>query len=110
MKSLRDYEGEEAFELWADLMEPIVKILQDDNVKDVLNSGASKIRIATVILKSHKAEAAEIMERIDPDEPVNGLNIIIRLMRLLTEIGSDPVLASFFGLPGLEKMEQEYSG
>ena len=104
MKSLQDYKGEEAFELWADLMEPIVKIIQDDEVILMLKTGANKFKIATTILKKHKAEAVEIMERVDP-EPVNGLTLVIRLMRVITEIGSDPYLASFFGLQELKKTE-----
>lgn len=104
MKKLSDYKGEDAFELWADLMEPIVAILQDESITDLMRSGASKFKLAAAIMKTHKAEAEQIMTRIDP-EPVNALNLVVRVIRFLSEIGSDPVIASFFGSQGQESKE-----
>lgn len=98
MKNLSDYKGQDAFELWADLLEPIVAILQDDHIVNLMRGKASKLKLATVIMREHKAEAEQILTRIDP-EPVNALNLLVRIIRFLTEIGSDPVIASFFGSP-----------
>lgn len=97
MKRLSDYVGEDAFELWADLMEPIVRILQDKDIIDMLRTKASKFKLATTILRNHKEEAAEILDRIDPEHPVNGFTIIVRAMQFLDELGSDPTILSFFG-------------
>lgn len=105
MKKLSDYKGEEAFELWADLMEPIVHVLQDEEVIRMMRDRASRFRLAAYILREHKEEAVQITERIDPEEPVNGLNLIVKVVRLLAEIGSDPIVADFFGSPESEKTE-----
>lgn len=104
MKKLSDYVGEDAIDLWADLLEPLTKILGDKNVQNVVQSGKPKMIIAKEILSSHKKEAMEIMMRID-DEPIDGLNIILRLVALLSDIGENEEIKSFFGYA--EKVTEE---
>lgn len=109
MKNLSDYKGDEAIELWADLLDPLTKIIGDDEVRKVVGSGESKIAIAKVILKSHKEETVEILTRIDP-EPINGLTIVLRLVHLLADIGSNDEVKSFFGFAEQAKMDNESFG
>ena len=96
MKKLSDYKGDEAIELWADLLEPMAAIINDTDVAKVVKSGKDKLSIVNTILKSHKADAEKILLRIDP-EPLDGLNIIVRLIELLVEIGKRDDIKSFFG-------------
>lgn len=109
MKKLSDFKGEEAIELWTDLLDPISVILTDDDFQKVVRSGQSRIVIAKEILKSHKKEAVEIMLRVDP-EPIDGLNIVLRLVGLLTDIGSRPEIKSFFGYGDQMKTQNESGG
>lgn len=109
MKKLSDYQGDDAIELWADLFEPLMQILGDKQVQAVVQSGKPKLFIAKEILKSHKTEAKEILLRIDP-EPINGLNIILRLIALIADIGENDEIKSFFGYAEQEKMGNESSG
>lgn len=109
MKRLSDYQGEEAIELWADLIVPLTGILGDKKIAEVVNSGQPKLMIAREILKNHAKEAEEIMLRIDP-EPLDGLNIILRLVNLLAELGERDDIKSFFGYAGQAKTESESSG
>ncbi len=109
MKRLSDYQGEEAIELWADLLDPISDILTDTQVAQETKAGKPPIVIAKTILKNHKDAAVKILLRIDP-EPLDGLNIIIRLVALIAEIGGRSELKSFFGYAGQEIMENESSG
>lgn len=109
MKRLTDYEGEEAIDLWADLLDPISTIINDKNVANVIRSGASRIAIAQEILKNHKKETIQILLRID-QEPVNGLNLVVRLVEILADIGNNEEIKPFFGLSAQEKMEEESSG
>lgn len=109
MKKLSDYKGDEAIELWADLIEPIAKILADKTIADTYKSGKPKILLAKEILKTHKKEAADILLRIDP-APLNGLNIIMRLIEVLLEIEGSEELRGFFGTAGKEKTLSESSG
>ena len=109
MKTLSDYKGEEAIELWGDLLELLVPILSDEKIAKVVKSGKPKILIAKTILAEHKAEAEKILLRIDPT-PIDGLNIVIRLVGIITEIGQDDTIQSFFGFAEQEKMDNESSG
>lgn len=109
MKKLSDYQGEEAIELWADLIDPLTEILGDERVKDVVTKGKSRLDIAKTILKEHKKEATEILLRIDPT-PINGLNILLRLIGLLGEMSTSEEIKSFFGFAEQVKTDEESSG
>ena len=109
MKGLCDYKGEDAIELWADLLEPINTILGDKDVEKSLKSGKSKMQIAGAILKNHRAEAEEILLRIDPT-PLDGLNIVIRLVALIVELGKNEDIKAFFGFAEQAQTESESSG
>ena len=96
MKRFSDYKGDEAIELWADLLEPITRILQDEKVAKSVKSGKAVFQIASEILKGHSKDASEILLRIDPT-PLDGLNIILRLAELVQEISEREELRAFFG-------------
>ncbi|MBR4760299.1 MAG: hypothetical protein IK078_09165 [Lachnospiraceae bacterium] len=109
MKKLSDYKGEDAIELWADLLEPLTNILGDPKIAAVVQSGQPKMMIAKAIMSEHKAEAEEILLRIDP-EPLDGLNIIVRLVSVIVEIGQREEIRGFFGYAAQEKTESASSG
>ena len=109
MKRLSDYQGEEALALWGDLLEPISEILTDAEIQRVVKAGSAPIVVAKTILKNHKKEAHEIMLRVDP-EPLDGLNIIVRLVNLLAEIGKRDDIKAFFGYAAQEKVESTSTG
>lgn len=108
MKKLSDYKDNEAIELWADLLEPLSKILSDKKIATVFRSGKPKIEIAKEILKKHSKEAKTILLRIDPT-PIDGMNIVLRLVTLLAEIGENPEIKAFFGFAEQEQTEDESS-
>lgn len=101
MRKLSDYQGDEAIELWADLIEPIAKIIADESVAKIYKT-KPRIEVAREILKKHKEEATQILLRIDPS-PLNGLNIVVRLLELLLEIENAEELKGFFGSAGQAK-------
>lgn len=109
MKRLSDYKGEEAIELWTDLVDPLSIMLGDDELRSVVEHGKNRLEIAKTILKNHKTEAIKILTRIDP-EPVNGLNIVLRLITLLGEIGQSEEIRAFFGFAEQVKTDEESSG
>ena len=108
MKKLSDYKGDEAIELWADLLEPLTDILGDKQIANVVRSGKPKLLIAKEVLKLHKKAAVDILTRID-DTPLDGLNIVIRLMELISEIGQNEEIKSFFGYAEQVKEVEESS-
>lgn len=95
MKKLSDYTGTEAVELWADLLEPMTKIIGDSDIANKLRAKLPPILIAKEILKKNPNEAVEVMERID-NTPVDGFNILARLVSLLSEFMSNPATKDFF--------------
>ena len=106
MKRLDDYKGDEAIELWADLLDPISNILADPEVRKVIQSGKSAIKIAQTILKKHKIDATDILLRID-DSPITGMNVILRVVNLLEEFSENEEIKSFFGFAELTKQTNE---
>ena len=106
MKRLSDYKGEEAIDLWVDLMDEFYEILKDENLKEYAEG--SKIQFASEMLKAHKKEVSNILLRID-DTPLNGLNILTRVVDVMNEIAESPDLMTFFGARG-QKEEEESSG
>lgn len=109
MKRLADYKGEEAIELWADLLEPLTEILTDEEVKKVVQGGGAVATIVKTILKDHSKAAETILLRIDP-EPIDALNIVLRLVALVKEIGQRDEIKSFFGFAAQGKTDNESSG
>ena len=109
MKRLSDYEGDEAIELWADLLEPIARILADNKIKELYQSGKPKLLVAKEVLNEHKADAVEIMNRIDPT-PFNALTLITRVMSILTEIEECEEITAFFDMGAQAKTGNEFFG
>lgn len=110
MKKLSDYTGEQAVELWAEIMPMIGSVISDGTVKEIIQQGGTALELAGGILGVKAKEVAGILTAIDPT-PVSGLNIIGRLVSLITEVSSDPALADFFALTGgSEKTPNIYGG
>ena len=109
MKKLSDYKDEAAIELWADLLEPMTSILGDKKVIKVLQSKKPPFLIAKEILSTHKEDAIAIMLRIDP-EPIDGINIITRLVNLVLEFMNHPDLKNFFASAGQGVTDSESFG
>lgn len=108
MKKLSDYKGEEAIDLWVDLLDLMSDIFKDKKVAELVRSGKPKIELAKGLLKLHKQDTIRVMERID-STPVDGLNIITRLVLLISEIGEDETVRSFFGYSEQAKTADESS-
>lgn len=105
MKNLSDYTGEEAIDLWCDLLEPISRVISDVEVARVIRAHKSYMDIAKVILKKHKKDVEEVLLRID-DTPVTGLNIVTRLVSLLSDIGKNEEVETFFRYAEQTKTEE----
>ena len=108
MKRLSDYKGEEAIELWADLIDPLTVFFKDEELISAVK-GKAPIFIAKEMLKSHKTEALEIMLRIDPT-PIDGMTVLMRLAGLLADIGRNKEIMRFFASVEQETSESASSG
>lgn len=97
MKKLSDYKGEEAILLWGDLLTMFTDVLADKEIADAFRKKAPALLKAKMILEKKPKVASDILLRID-DSPLDGVNVITRMVSLITEMMSDPELMSFFGL------------
>lgn len=109
MKKLSDYKGEQAIELWAELIEPLTAVLADKEVAASFQSNKSVLSIAKTVLKLHPKEISDILLTID-DTPLNGLNVVIRFVDLLNELQTNDDVKSFFGFAGQEKEQSKSFG
>ena len=109
MKKLSDYTGEEAITLWADLMDKFTEILSDTEVADTFRKKTPALLKARVIMKNKPKEAGELLLRIDP-APLNGANVITRLVAIINEIIHDPEMAVFFESASVRKNSETSSG
>lgn len=105
MKKLSDYQGEAAIDLWADVMDYTSTIIKDPKVRKKAN--APKLELAKTMLKLHKKEVCKIMLRID-ETPVNGLNVLVRLVSILDEVFEEPELRSFFGMQSQNEQQGSF--
>lgn len=109
MKKLSDYKGEDAIELWANLLDPFVEIVGDPKVANMLRAKKPPLLIAKEMVKEYKKQVSEILLAIDPT-PINGLNIVFRLASVVSEIMKDEDIQSFFVSVPEEKKEKTSSG
>lgn len=100
MKRLGDYKDEDAIDLWMDLLDSMDAILKDEEVKKLYREkNRNPIQLAKEIIKRHKKETSEILLRIDPT-PLDGLNIVVRLIDVIMEIEQSDDLKAFFPSAG----------
>lgn len=101
MKRLSDYTGEEAIDLWADIMDSVAVVLQDQKLKEYTKENYDQLAeshfvgLAKEMIKTHKKEVCDILLRID-DTPINGFNVIVRLVEIFSEVMDNPELKAFF--------------
>lgn len=92
MKRLSDYHDEDAIELWADLLEPISRIMKNIEIGE----DEASIDIARKVLKTNKEDACKLLLRID-ETPITGLNLLVRLVDIINEVVNDKELSDFLG-------------
>lgn len=97
MKKLSDYKGEEAIELWANILDPVIEIVGDKEIAGMIRAKAPIIVVARKAIEEYRKEVSELLLAID-STPLDGLNIVTRLASVINEIGNDEEIKSFFGL------------
>lgn len=108
MKKLSDYTGNDAIELWGDLLIPLTKIIQDKEIRKAYRF-KPMMEFAKSILTLHAKEAEEILLRIDPT-PLNGINTIIRVVALIKDFENSEELSGFFASAEQVQTENAFSG
>ena len=93
----KDYRNEDAIDMLADLIDPALVILQDQDVRFLAQQG-NTLKVARLVMKKHPRTLLEILARMDgvdvEDYSISAPQILIKLLKLM----EDKDLMYFFGL------------
>ena len=93
---LTDIQGEQALEVFADIMEPAAEILTDDEVKAFFNSDQPLVKLIAYVLKHHKKAVLEILARLDGEDPETYSVNVLTLPKKMLELLNDPGVTDLF--------------
>lgn len=87
---LSDYKNEAALELFADMMDPVGRILADEEIKAAFSAQPiDKAGVVKMLMKKRSAEVLEILRLIDGGNPdtweISFLQIPVKLMELISD-------------------------
>ena len=95
---LSEIKGEKAIEVFADLLEPVGKMLTDGEIKGLIEQDAPKVEIVQKLLKNHSKEVIEMMAILD-DVPVEEYEVnFVTLPAKLIELFNDEAVTELFTL------------
>ena len=104
---LSDYEGEQALDVLADLIEPAMEIMADKEMAGYMRSNQSAKAVKAAI-KNHKKAVIEIMAVLDGADPATYKPKIFDLPIKLLEILNDPELMGLFTSQGQNVTEANF--
>ena len=99
MRKLSEIKGEDAFDVLAEILEPISVIATDEEFVSLVRNH-NKIGAVKVLLKNHKKEALFVMAVLDEEDPETYAPSIVRLPSMILELFNDPELLSLFRSQG----------
>lgn len=110
MKKLSDFQDENALDLLAEVFEPAVEIMTDDDFLKALD--ANRIEAVKIAIGSHKKAVLQILAAMDgvpvSEYHCNFFVLPARLIELITEIMREQELMAFFTPQGKKKSEDSF--
>ena len=97
-----DVRGEEALEIFADLLEPLSKILSDAEVTSAYRAG-NNMKAIQVAIKRHKKEVIYCLAVLDGEDPETYAPGIFTLPIKVLKLLNSPEFADLFTLQGQKK-------
>ena len=111
MRKLSEYKDEQALDLLADVFEPAVNILTDEDFAKAFDSGR-RIDAIKIAIKNHKPEVMTVlaaMEGVPVDEfHCSIFTLPMRLGEVISEIMKNPEVMAFFTQQGKKKSETAF--
>lgn len=95
MKKLSEYKDEEALDILADLIDPVVNIFGDKDVAKFYRSGVI-IKAVQLSIKNHKEDVINMMAILEGVPREEYHCNLLTLPKVLLNIFNDPELTSFF--------------
>lgn len=100
---LSDYQGEDALDLLADILEPMTDIAADEKLKAVINKSRNKLEVVYFLLKNHKKEILAILARIEGVAVEDYKCTVFTLPKAILEFINDESAAELFCSQGQMK-------
>lgn len=95
MRKISDYRDEDALDLLADIMEPAVEIMADDDVRKAFEAGG-KLHGVTLAIKGHKESVMRILARLEGVPREEYHCTVFALPAVVLEVLNDQELLGFF--------------
>lgn len=96
MMRITEFKDGDAIDLLADLIDPIAKILGDEEVKKAFSAGHSKLHIAKLCLKRHKEDILEILAKMNGQTVDEYTCNPVTILRDIVYLLNDQDLIDFF--------------
>ena len=94
---LSEIKGEKALEVLADVLEPLMRIMADKDIKKAYQGeNTNKIKFIQTLLKTHSKDVIEIMAILDGADPKTYEINLLSLPAKLLEIINDPIMQDLF--------------
>lgn len=107
---LSDIRGEDALDLLADIVEPIIEITSDPDVEKVyVAQGSRVVDVVKVVLRNHKKAVLTILALLDGADPKTYAPSALEIPAKLIIILNDPAFKMFFPSQG-QSQEETSSG
>lgn len=91
---LSEIKGEQALDVWADIVIPIEEIVTDTEVREAFK--ISRLKGVSVAIKRHKKAVVEIMALIDGENPDTYEYNALTLPKKFLEIFNDEAMQTLF--------------
>lgn len=95
MKPLSEYKDEEALDMLADLIDPVVNIFGDKEVADYYRAGVI-IKSVQVAIKNHKKDVIKMLAILEGVKEEEYHCNLLTLPKILLSVFNDPELRGFF--------------
>lgn len=110
MKKLKDYKDEQALDLLAEVFEPAIAIMSDDEFLTAFDK--NRLQAVKIAIKNHKNEVMQIlaaMEGVPVEEYHCSIFVLpIRLGEIIIQIMNNPDLMAFFTPQGEKKSKTSF--
>lgn len=98
-------QNEDAVEILANLIEPVAKILANEEVQTLYRAGAPKLKLLSAMLKADKKSVVEIVAITEGADPKEYKCTIPSLVESLMKLANKPEVENLFSLQGQNPTE-----
>lgn len=97
---LSEIKGEHAFDVLADIIDPVVEIIGDEKISEAIKAGKPKLLIAKLVMKGHKKSIITILALLNDENPKTYQPSLLELPKMVLELLNDEELTKLFQSQG----------